>query len=136
MIILPKPTNVILLEDNIYKAMDIKSALRFCGINDRDVIWEKYQDVGFERIQEYARQNTPIQLIITDMHYPLRAGAESDWEAGFKLLKRLKQEELDVPVIICSTGNFESVASEVLGTVYYNPNRDLNWDLKEILEKL
>lgn len=133
---MPKQTKVLLLEDNIYKAMDIKSALRFCGINDRDVIWEKYQDAGFERIREYAEQNTPIQLIITDMHYQLRVGAESDREAGFKLLERLKQEELCIPVIICSTGNFESVSSEVLGTVCYNPNRDLNWDLKRILEKL
>lgn len=131
-----KPTKVLLLEDDIYKAMDIKSALRFCGINDRDVIWEQYQDVGLERIQECAKQNTPIQLIITDMQYPLCAGEEVDREAGFKLLERLKQEMLDIPVIICSTGNYESVSSGVLGTVCYNRNRDLNWDFKEILEKL
>ena len=133
---MPKPTKVLLLEDNIYKAMDIISALRFCGINNRDVIWEHYQDVGFGRIQECNKQNTPIQLIVTDMHYPLCAGAESDREAGFKLMERLKQEGLNIPVIICSTGNFESLSSEVLGTVHYNPNRDLNWDFREILKKL
>lgn len=129
-----KPTKVLLLEDNLNKAMDVKSALIFCGI--RDVIWEKYQDIGFERIYEHAKQDTPIQLIITDMQYPLHSGDGINEEAGFKLIERLKQEQLDIPVIICSTGNFENAASEVLGIVCYNPNRNLDWDLKSIIDKL
>lgn len=129
-----KPTKVLLLEDNLNKAMDVKSALSFCGI--QDIIWEKYQDTGIERIYEHAKQGAPIQLIVTDMQYPLRSGDKIDEEAGFKLLERLKQEQLDIPVIICSTGNFENAASEILGAVYYNPNRDLDRDLKSIIDKL
>lgn len=129
-----KPTKILLLEDDFNKAIDVKSTLRTCGI--QDVIWEVCQDAGFERIYEYAQQGNPIQLIITDMHYPLRSGEEADREAGFKLLERLKQEQLSIPVIICSTGNFQDAVSEVLGVVCYNPNRDLFWDLKTIIDKM
>ena len=68
------------------------------------------------------------------MHYPLAAGERADEEAGFKLVERLKQERVDIPVIICSSLNFK--AEEVLRTVWYNEMRDLNKDFKEVLEKL
>lgn len=70
------------------------------------------------------------------MHYPLRSGEEGDREAGFKLLSRLKQEQHNIPVIICSTGNFEDAVPEALGVVCYNPNRDLFWNLKSIIDKM
>lgn len=123
---------VLVIDDSVYKAMDITRALEYSGI--RDVLRARNQEDGFEKIYENQQNSTPIGLIVTDMHYPLAPGQEADFDAGFKLIERLKTEKLDIPVIICSSSNYEEPG--ILGSVWYNELRDLNREFKEELKKL
>lgn len=123
---------VLVIDDSVYKAMDITRALEYSGI--RDVVRARHQEAGFAKIYESKKSERPIGLIVTDMHYPLDAGMEADFDAGFKLIERLKKEELDNPVIICSSHNFND--PRILGSVWYSEQRDLNRDFKEVLEWL
>lgn len=122
----------LILDDDIYKTIDIQRALNFCGITDIKTV--SNQKSGMKYLYQCSEDNTPVNLIVTDMHYPLEAGAEADEEAGFKLVERLTEEGITIPVIICSSLNFKD--ERVLGTVWYNDMRDLNRDFKEVLDKL
>lgn len=76
-----------------------------------------------------------VDLIVTDMRYPLTAGSDTDVEAGFKLIERMEKEHIDIPVIICSSSNYESVDG-ILGSVWYRENDDINLKFKEVLSRL
>lgn len=123
---------VLVIDDSVYKAMDITRALEYSGI--RDVVRARHQEAGFEKIYQNRDAGTPVGLIVTDMQYPLYSGMDEDTDAGFKLIERLKKEGLDIPVIICSSGNYEE--PEILGCVWYSELRDLNRDFKEVLSRL
>lgn len=122
----------LILDDDVYKTIAIKRALESCGI--RDIKTVSNQKSGMKYLYQCKEEDIQVDLIVTDMHYPLAPGERADEEAGFKLVKRLKEEGINIPVIICSSLNFKS--EEVLGTVWYNEMRDLNRDFKEVLEKL
>lgn len=123
---------VLIIDDSVYKTMDITRALEFSGM--RDVLRARNQEAGFEKIYENQKNNTPIGLIVTDMHYPLTPGVDADYDAGFKLIERLKEEKLDIPVIICSSRNYSEPG--ILGSVWYNELSDLNREFREVLKKL
>lgn len=122
----------LVIDDSVYKAMDITRALGNCGI--QDVVRARNQEAGFELLYENQAAGTPIGLIVTDMHYPLDAGMEADYDAGFKLIDRLRAERIKTPVIICSSRNF--VEPGILGNVWYSAQRDLGRDFQEVLERL
>ena len=120
---------ILLIEDNIYKAIDIERALESCGI--ANIIRVGFQEDAHDKIEEGAS----FDLIITDMRYPLHRGGDADNEAGFKLIEWLKEKDLDIPVVICSTSNYESVP-EIFGTVWYSELNDIKRDFKRIIAKL
>ena len=121
----------LVLEDDIFKEMDIRRALQYCGI--RDIQHVSSQGAGFEYIYKCEKENTPVELIVTDMHYPLLENGVSDVNAGFKLISRLQEEHLNIPVIICSSRNIKE--PQVLGCVWYSLLRDLDHDFLEIIKK-
>lgn len=123
---------VLIIDDSVFKAMDITRALEYSGI--RDVVRARNQEAGFELIYENRAAGTPIGLIVTDMRYPLDAGLDEEPDAGFKLIERLKAERIKTPVIICSSGNYDEPG--ILGNVWYSAQRDLSRDFKEVLEQL
>lgn len=117
----------LIIDDNVFKQIDIRKALEWNGIRNIDSV--SYQDEALEKIR-----NNDYNLIITDMHYPLEKGMDSDKEAGYKLIDILEKENIETPIIICSSQNWTS--PKILGTVWYNKSRDLDWDFKDILKKL
>lgn len=122
---------VLLIEDDVFKAADVNKALTFCGI--RNITEVDNQEDAWKLIYQSKEQGTKIDLIVTDMHYPLVPRMKPVENAGFKLIERLKEENLFIPVIVCSSVNYH--IPEILGTVWYNNLRDLNQDFKEILEQ-
>ena len=122
----------LIVDDNVYKTIDIKRALEYSGI--KNIITARNQEDGFELIYQSRRTKAPIGLIVTDMRYPLASGMDEDREAGFKLIERLNAERLNIPVIICSTSNIKEPS--ILGTVWYSALSDLNQDFQKILERL
>lgn len=123
---------VLIIDDSVYKAMDITRALEFSGV--RDITRVQNQESAFEILYQSVEDKMPFNLIVTDMHYPLAKGMEADYDAGFILIERLKEEEINIPVIICSSRNYN--APEILGTVWYNELCDLNRAFKELLNSL
>ena len=120
---------VLLIEDNIYKAIDIERTLEACGV--KNIIRVGFQEDALEIIEE----KQVLDLIVTDMCYPLHRGGEEDLEAGFKLIEYLKSNELKIPVVICSTSNYEKV-SDVFDTVWYSELNDIKCDFRKIIERL
>ena len=123
---------VLIIDDSVYKAMDITRALEFSGV--RDITRVREQESAFEAIYESIESKASFNLIVTDMHYPLERGMEADYDAGFILIERLKEEGINIPVIICSSRNYTE--PEILGTVWYNEVCDLNRAFKELLNRL
>ena len=114
--------NAIVVDDDVFKGVDIRKALEFNGI--KNIIIVRNQEKLWEQI--YFGEDK-INLIVTDMHYPLE-------EAGFKLIERMEKEKIDIPVIVCSSLNYS--IPNILGSVWYNELNDLNSKFKEALSKL
>lgn len=123
---------VLLIEDSVYKASDIKRALRFNGI--LEVFRVSNQEEAWNEIYKAQKDESKVDIIVTDMHYPLHVGKAADEEAGFKLIDCLEKEKIQIPVIICSTRNFSE--PRCAGSVWYNELRDLELDFKAVLQRL
>lgn len=122
---------VLLLEDNVYKRIDIKSALSLYGI--KNIVCVDYVQAGLEAVKDSLKEE-PFGLIITDMNYPMEriGGVVSD--AGKQLIQKLQAEGIDIPIILCSSIPYNIPG--ILGTVWYDERRDLNRDIKELLDKM
>lgn len=119
----------VIADDDVFKGTDIRKALEFNGI--RNIMTVRNQAKLWEQIY---RSEDKIDLIVTDMQYPLEEGEAVDKEAGFKLIKRMKKEKIDIPIIICSSLNYS--ISDILGSVWYNKLNDLDSNFKEVLSRL
>ena len=119
----------VIVDDDVFKGIDIQKALEFNGIQnimtvrDQEKLWEQIYD-----------SEDKIDLIVTDMQYPLKAEGAIDEEAGFKLMERMEKEKIDIPVIVCSSLNYK--IPDILGSVWYSKLSDLNSNFKEVLDKL
>ena len=127
-----KNLRVLVADDNIIKSMDIKKALEFNGIKDIKLVGN--QESVWEEIEKGEENGKEIDLIVTDMHYPLNPGQEADHNAGFILLNELKRKGKDIPVIICSSINYNEPTA--LGCVWYNKLADIDFDFREVLKRL
>lgn len=127
-----KNTKALVIDDNVFKANDICKALRECGV--RNIIQVDNQEDAFEEIYRSINEDKSIDLVVTDMHYPVKKGQEADTESGFIFIKRMKSEDIDIPIIICSSLNFE--APDVAGVVWYSKIRDLREDFMEVIKNI
>lgn len=119
----------VIVDDDVFKGVDIRKALGFNGI--RNVMTVRNQERLWEQI--YHGEDK-IDLIVTDMQYPLGVGEAVDEEAGFKLIERMEKEKIDIPVIVCSSMNYS--IPNILGSVWYNELTDLNSSFQEVFGKL
>lgn len=119
----------LVIDDNVFKTNDICKALRECGV--RNIIQVDNQEDAFEEIYRSINDDKSIDLVVTDMHYPVKKGAEADTKSGFIFIERMKSENINIPIIICSSLNFE--APDVAGVVWYSKIRDLREDFMEVL---
>lgn len=120
--------NAVIADDDVFKGTDIRKALEFNGI--RNIMTVRNQEKLWEQI--YHGEDK-IDLIVTDMQYPLRAGEAADEEAGLKLIERMKKEKIDIPVIVCSSLNYN--IPDILGSVWYNRLNDLDSGFREVLDR-
>lgn len=118
----------VVVDDDVFKGMDIRKALEFNGI--KNIMTVRNQEKLWEKI--YQGEDT-IDLIVTDMQYPLAEGEAVDEEAGLKLIERMKKEKIEIPVIVCSSLNYS--LPDILGNVWYNELNDLNSCFQKILAK-
>lgn len=121
--------HAVIVDDDVFKGNDIRKALEFCGI--RKITTVRNQEDLWEQIYHGGEK---IDLIVTDMQYPLEAGKAVDEEAGFKLIERMKKENTGIPVIVCSSLNYRIPG--ILGNVWYNRLNDLDSGFREVLGRL
>ncbi len=120
-------------EDDVYKANDIKKVLNDrCGVID--VTQVDNVEEGLELLIQEKEAGNPFDLIITDMHYPMRKGEEGDFDAGEKLLGILKERGINTKVIICSSLNIK--IREAYGCIWYSRISDWEMELLELMNQL
>lgn len=119
----------VIADDDAIKRADIRKALEFNGV--QNIMTVRSQEKLWEQL--YHGEDK-IDLIVTDMQYPLEAGEAVDEEAGLKLIERMKKEKIDIPVIVCSSLNYS--IPDILGNVWYSEQNDLNSDFKEVLGRI
>ena len=123
---------VINVEDDIFKHNDIKRALEVLGLKDITLV--KNEKDAIKLIIESVNSDNPFNLVISDMQFPLFAGGGKDNNAGFKLIDDLKDNDVDIPVIVCSSFNLN--IPDIIGCVYYSKNTDLDVEFRKLLQKL
>ena len=86
---------VLNFEDSVYKANAIRKILgNRCGVASVEQV-SNVED-GLKMLKDAENAGEPFDLIITDMHFPMRSGAISDTEAGEKLVQILQERGIDV----------------------------------------
>ena len=124
--------HVLIIDDDVKKTYAIKRALDYNGIDN--VVNVNNQEAAWNEIMKSINGDVKFDLIVTDMHYPLTIGSVPDESAGYKLIERLEDKKIDIPVVICSSVNWKS--SNCLGSIWFSKQRDLNFDFKDLLEQL
>lgn len=79
---------VLNFEYSVYKANAIRKVLNQCGVAKIELV-SNVED-GLQMLKNAEDTGDPFDLIITDMHYPMKQGAVSDTEAGEKLVQLLQ----------------------------------------------
>lgn len=72
---------VINFEDKVLKHSDISRKMKQFGVTE--VAWAKNVEEGLEMIKN---ADTPYNLVISDMRFPMKPGEGEDLEAGLKLV--------------------------------------------------
>jgi len=82
---------VLNFEDSVYKANAIRKILgNRCSVASVEQV-SNVED-GLKMLKDAENAGEPFNLIITDMHFPMRSGAISDTEAGEKLVQILQEQ--------------------------------------------
>lgn len=121
----------VVVDDDPIKKAAIRRALGLNGV--QTIVTVGNQEKLWEQIYQGKDK---IDLIVTDMEYPLEERGAVDVDAGSKLIERMKKEKIDIPVIVCSSGDYRNNIPDVLGVIWYDERNDLNFDFKEALGRL
>ena len=124
----------------IRKILNIEDdIIKHCNIN-RALDWNRYPKAelattaedGIEMIETAIAEGVPYDLLITDMHFPVNG--EDNHKAGLYVIEKLKCKGIEIPIIVCSSVRYN--IPEIAGCIFYSRSWDLNWDFRELLEKL
>lgn len=125
-----KAKKIINIEDTVIKHCEINRALRYNGYPD--AVCAKNAEEGLSMIEQAITDGEPYELLITDMEFPVNGVVDS--KAGVFIMKELERKGITIPIIVCSSVRYNfSEKTNVVGCVFYNKNRDLNWDFREVL---
>lgn len=120
-------------EDNIYKANAIRKVLfNRCGVTAVELV-SNVED-GLQMLEEAESVGEPFDLIITDMHFPMRSGAVSDTEAGEKLVQILQEQGNRTNIIVCSSRNMKLLG--VYGCIWYSKISDWEEELYDLVKTM
>lgn len=123
---------ILQLDDSNSKRMEVQSVLKRMGI--RGSVWVQSVEEGVEALKQAIAEGTPFDAAITDMHYPVRAGGLAELKAGRILIQTLKEQQIDVPVIVFSTSRLQE--EDAFATIWYDARANWEYDLETILKKI
>lgn len=131
--IMTKINKIINIEDTVIKHCNINRALQYNGYPT--AVCAKNAEEGLSMIDEAISKGNPFELLITDMEFPVNGIIDSN--AGVFVMKELERKGIQIPIIVCSSIRYDfSEQANVVGCVFYNKNRDLNWDFREVLAEI
>ena len=119
------------LEDNSLKQSAIERVIR--SVCNADIDWVTDVNAGFKKVEEAMKNGDLYDLAVSDMHYPLSYGLKPDWEAGEHFLRTLKNQNISLPVIMCSSANIK--IPEAYGCVWYNEKHDWKSELRGLIQR-
>lgn len=125
-----KIERIINIEDSVGKHWAIDRALTWNGYPESELATNA--ETGIAMIEQAISEGNPYELLITDMHFSV--DGVDDTKAGLYVIEELKKKSIQLPIIVCSSIHYN--IPEILGCVFYNKSKDLNWEFKEILSKL
>ena len=112
---------VLNFEDSVYKANAIRKILgNRCGVASVEQV-SNVED-GLKMLKDAENAGEPFNLIITDMHFPMRSGAISDTEAGEKLVQILQAQGNQLP--------------GVYGCIWYSEISDWEEELCDLVREM
>ena len=117
------------LEDNEKKHAIIQAVLE--KMLDAEIDWVTDVASGITKIEEAIDTNTPYDVAITDMHYPLSKGLKADWEAGSFFVDVINRKGIDLPVIVCSSQ--KDCGQGAFGYVWYDATNDWRKEFYDLL---
>lgn len=125
-----KIKKIINIEDSVGKHWDINRALDWNRYPEADLAING--ETGIAMIEKAIADGEPYELLITDMHFVVN-GTDNP-KAGLFVIEELKRRGIKMPIIVCSSIRYN--IPEIVGCVFYNKSRDLNWDFREALGDL
>ena len=124
---------VIIFEDNEIKYKDVKDILNSMGITD--VTWITNAADGISYINDCMEKGSVVDLIITDMNFPLCYGVKPEVFAGNWLVDYFKYNKIEIPIIICSAMSMDS--DDIYGSIQYKLDDDLwKYELRRMIQWL
>ena len=118
------------VEDDVFKHNDICKVLQNCGVTKID--WAENLEDAIKMVSSSEENNTPYDLIITDMWYPAAPGGRES-QCGEVLIKKISEMNLNIPIILCSSVNYS--IPDILDTVYYSEKADWEEKLTNLITK-
>ena len=125
-----KITTVINIEDDAIKHTAIRRALKSNGISH--VERARDAEEGLDMLDNAIEKGEPYDILVLDMQFPVKGAYNK--EAGRYIIKELKRKNINIPIVICSSINYN--IPDVVACIFYNKSRNLNWDIKEMIKKL
>ena len=127
-----KISRVLNIEDTISKHVDICRSLGKCGVAGNIIDHATTALDGLAMIEKAIKEEKPYDLLVLDMYFPI-APRERMTQAGLYVLEDLKNKNINIPVIICSSVRLS--IPDVVGCIHYNEwYSDLDGDMKEMIE--
>ena len=119
---------IIVVDDDVIKAMNIESAVRSSNPAIQ-IVSLRYADEVIKRIQE-----DKIDLIISDMQYSFSAGENILLDCGLKLIEKVRKTS-NIPIIICSSEHKDVPDEKNVYMVTYHPN-SIDTRIDDILSRI
>ena len=125
---------VLNIEDTMSKHVAVRRSLNKCGINDSMIEHATTAMEGLAMIDSAIEEGNPYSVLVLDMYFPIFP-RERMTQAGLYVMEELKNKNIDIPIIICSSVRLS--IPEVVGCIYYNEWKgDLDADMREMIEKV
>ena len=116
---------VLNFEDSVYKANAIRKILgNRCGVASVEQV-SNVED-GLKMLKDAESAGEPFDLIITDMHFPMRAGE--------KLVQILQERGNQTNIIVCSSRNMKLPG--VYGCIWYSEISDWEEELCDLVREM
>ena len=129
-----KINRVLNIEDTMSKHVAVRRALGKCGVADNIIDHATTAMEGLAMIDVAIEEGKPYSVLVLDMFFPIFPGERMS-EAGMYVLKELREKEIAIPIIVCSSVQY--CLPGVVGCIRYNEWKgDLDGDMREMIERV